>query len=142
MKRIVIKAILALPVIGLVGCPTSTQVKVAQASQTASIVIVNFQKAEIASYQQGVVSAADHQFMETELGNVAVVGKTLDSCIKTATNNSGYLACIATAEGAVNTISTNGGIGIKSAQAKQDFQAAMSAFNVALAAISTILGGS
>ena len=40
-----------------------------------------------------------------------------------------------------NTIADNGGTGIKSAQAKQDFQAAMAAYNVALATAKALLGG-
>ena len=141
MKRIMIAAVLALATFGLVGCPATTQVKVAQAAQTASIVIVNFQKAEIASYQQGVISAADNQFIEQQLGNVATVGQALDSCIKSTGTTAGDLACVTTAETAINTIAANGGTGIKSAQAKQDFQAAMSAFNVALSTLSAVLGG-
>ena len=141
MKRIAIAAVLAIFAIGLSGCPATTQVKVAQAAQTASIVVVNFQKAEIVSFQQGLISSADHQFIEGELANSATAGIALDSCIKTATNNAGYLACLTTAQTAVNTIISNGGTGIKSAQAKQDFQSAMAAYNVALATAKAFLGG-
>jgi hypothetical protein len=142
MKRIALAILaLALAAIGMTGCPASTQQKVAQAAQTASIVVVNFQQAEIVSYQQGLISAQDHQFIEQELGNVAVAGKALDSCIATATNTAGDLACIQTASTAINTINQQGGLGIKSATAKQEFQAAMAAFNTSLATITAVLGG-
>ena len=141
MKRIVIVAVLAVFAVGLSGCPATTQIKVAQAAQTASIVVVNFQKAEIVSFQQGLISPNDHQFIEGELTNSATAGIALDSCIKTATNNAGYLACLTTTQTAINTIADNGGTGIKSAQAKQDFQAAMAAYNVALATAKALLGG-
>jgi len=141
MKQLFAIAVLALAAVGLVGCPASTQQKVAQAAQTASIVVVNFQTAEIASYQQGLISPADHQFIEQELGSVAVAGKALDSCIATATNTTGDLACIQTATTAINTINNQGGLGIKSATAKQEFQAAMTAFNTSLATITALLGG-
>jgi hypothetical protein len=141
MKRIALLTLLTLAAIGIVGCPATTQVKVAQAAQTASIVVVNFQKAEIVSYQQRIISPADHQFIEAELANSATAGVALDSCIKTATNNTGYLACLSTTQTAINNISANGGTGIKSAQARQDFQAAMAAYNVALATAKALLGG-
>jgi hypothetical protein len=140
-RSIALFAVLALAAIGMTGCPASTQQKVAQAAQTASIVVVNFQTAEIVSYQQGIISAQDHQFIEQELGNVAVAGKALDSCIATATNTAGDLACIQTASTAINTINQQGGLGIKSATAKQEFQAAMAAFNTSLATITALLGG-
>jgi hypothetical protein len=141
MKRITAVLALAVAAIGLAGCPATTQVKVAQAAQTASIVVVNFQKAEIVSHSNHLISDADHQFIEGELANSATAGTALDSCIKTATNNAGYLACLTTTQTAINTIIANGGTGIKSAQAKQDFQSAMAAYNVALATAKALLGG-
>ena len=141
MKRILLLTAIMLAGVGIIGCPATTQVKVAQAAQTASIVVVNFQKAEIVSYHNDLISVADHQFIEAELANSATAGIALDSCIKTATNNTGYLACLSTAQTAINTIAINGGTGIKSVQAKQDFQAAMAAYNVALATAKALLGG-
>lgn len=141
MKQGLLAFALALAVIPLTGCPASTQSKVANAALTASTVVKSFQAAEITSHQQGLVSDADHQFIEREIGNVATVGKALDSCIASATSTAGDVACISTASTAIDQINTDGGLGIKSAQAKQDFQAAMAAFKVALASVSAVLGG-
>ena len=144
MKRIITIAaglLLTLSCAMLTGCPKATKSKVANAVLTASTVIKDFQQSEITSHQQGLISDTDHQFIEQELGNVAIAGKALDSCVASATNSAGDVACISTTTTAIGQINAAGGLGIKSAQAKQDFQAAMSAFNVALASVSAILGG-
>lgn len=124
----------------LAGCPSSTtQQKAALAAQNASTIVVAFQKAEISSYQAGLIPAADHQFIQAQLGTVGQVGLTLDSCIRTATNAAGTVTCVSTASATISAINAQGGLYIKSADAKQNFQLAMTSLNAALAVLSTVL---
>lgn len=143
MKRILSLAGVLSIALMLAGCPaTSTQrQQVAQAAQTASTVVVAFQQGEIIAHEQGVVSNADHIFIQKELKNVSVVGKALDSCILSATTAAGDVACIQTATTAIDQINADGGLYIKSAKAQADFQTSMGALKIALTAISQVLGG-
>lgn len=138
----------------LTACPNSTQqAQIAQAALTASTVASSAQQAEIAAYQQGkacnasgasgciVISDTDHHFIEQQFGSLATMGKALDSCIRTSTTNAGAVACISTATSAIDEINSQGGLYIKSAAAKQDFQTAMAALKVALIAVSQVIGG-
>lgn len=143
MKRIMSVVLLSVLSLVLVGCPAnSTQRQnVAQAAQTASSVVKAAQTAEITAHEQGQVTDADHQFIEKEFLAVSIVGKTLDSCIGITTSTAGDLACISTATAQLDQINNDGGLYIKSDQAKQTFQATMAALKVALVAISQVLGG-
>jgi hypothetical protein len=124
----------------LAGCPsTSTQQKAALAAQNASVIVVAFQKAEISSYQAGLIPAPDHQFIEAQLVTVGQLGLALDSCIRTATNSAGTVACVGVMTASINEINTQGGLYLKSAGAKQDFQLAMTSLNAALAVLTTVL---
>ena len=124
----------------MAGCPSSTtQQKAALAAQNASTVVVAFQQAEISSYQAGLIPPADHQFIEAQLVTVGETGKALDSCIRTATNSAGTVACVNVAVVTINQINTQGGLYIKSAGAKQDFQLAMTGVTAALNVLSAVL---
>jgi len=141
MKRITTICAGLLLALVMAGCTPATQTKVANAVLTASTVIKSFQAAEINSHQQGLISEADHQFIQLELGNVAVAGKALDSCVASATNVQGDLVCLSTAQTAIDQIDAAGGDGINSAQAKRDFKAAMAEFKISLATIQAVIGG-
>ena len=126
--------------VAMAGCPSATtQQKAALAAQNASTIVVAFQKSEISSFQAGLVPAADHQFIEAQLVTVGQLGLTLDSCIRTATTSAGTVACVNTATATINQINTDGGLYIKSAGAKQDFQLAMTSLNAALAVLTTVI---
>jgi len=152
MKKILIFAVTSLAFM-LCGCPSKTQQNVAQAALTASSTIQAAQQAEIAAYLNGkscastagascvVISDEDHKFIQTQFVSVSAVGKTLDSCIRTATNTAGSLICINTASATITQINNNGGLYIKSAEARKDFQAAMSALNLSLTVLTQVLGG-
>jgi hypothetical protein len=127
--------------LALMGCPAAQRQQVAQALQTASTVVQSFQQAEIVSHNQGVVSDDDHHFIEQQLLTVAAAGKTADSCVQTTTTVAGDIACVNTMATMVDQVNTQGGLYIKSAQAKQDFQLAMTGLKAALATINAILGG-
>ena len=84
MKKYIAFASLVLVAIVLTGCPAqngSQLQQAAQASENAAIIMQGFENAEIAAYQQGLIPAADHQFIQKEVATVAALGKTTDSCI-------------------------------------------------------------
>lgn len=161
MKRISVLAVLAMATL-LSGCPSGTSTtqrqQAAQASQNASIIVQGFQSGEIAMYDGGknclaaattdtakaacvVISDEDHQFIQKQLVTLATVGKTTDSCIGSTTTTAGIVACVNTAVQSVDQINNDGGLYIKSPQAKQNFQLAMVGVKTALSVISTVLGG-
>jgi type II secretory pathway pseudopilin PulG len=152
MKRLLLWGSLSLTLV-LTACPNSTQqAQIAQAALTASTVASAAQQAEITAYQQGkqcppssstclTISDADHHFIQEQFATLGTVGKTLDGCIRSSGTPAGAVACISTATSAVDQINQQGGLYIKSPQAKQDFQAAMAALKVALVAISQVIGG-
>jgi hypothetical protein len=157
MKRLAVLLVLAVGTLVMTGCPNTNATQrqqVAQASQNASIIVQGFQSGEVAMYQQGktcqattptagciVVSDEDHAFIQRELTTVAEIGKTVDSCINTTTATAGIVTCLNTATTNVTQIYNDGGLYIKSPQAKQNFQLAMLGVKTALAVISTTLGG-
>ena len=126
----------------LTGCPAgTTQQQAAQAADNASIVVQNFQQAEILAYQQGAIPAADHQFIEQQLLTVSALGKTTDSCIRTATNAAGSITCANTAIATIDQLNAQGALALKSTQAKTDYAIAMLGLRTALATIVTLEGG-
>lgn len=126
----------------LAGCPSGTQQqKIAQAADDASVVILNFQQAEIIAHQNGAISDADHTFIQQQLVTVSTLGKTTDSCIRTATNTQGVLQCANSAINTIDQLNTQGALGIKSAQARTDYQIAMLGLRTALSTIVTLEGG-
>jgi len=139
MKRFLALSALA---VMLCGCPSGTQQQqIAAAAQNASIAVQGFQQVEIASYQAGAVSAEDHKFIEQQLVSVAQMGKTADSCIRTATTKQGTIQCVTTAIATVDQLNASGALYIKSSDAKQKYQIAMTGVRTALAVIVTIEGG-
>ena len=145
MKRITVLLSLSLVSAGalfLTGCPAkSNQLQeAAQASENAAIIVQGFQNAEIAAHQQGLISDADHQFIQKELLTVATLGQTTDSCIAAAANSTGAVGCISTAVTEIDQINADGGLYIKSATAKQDFSIAMTGVKTVLVSIETMLG--
>lgn len=141
MKRLaVLSMFLALP---LIGCPLNStqQQQAAQASLQASTVLKTAQQGEIAAFNSGLIPAADHQLIEEQFENVAQLGKTADSCIGSASGSAGVFTCLNTAISAIDTINTNGGLQLKSAQAKEDYALAMTAVRTVLASIEATMGG-
>jgi len=126
----------------LTGCPSnSSQLQqAAQASENAAIIMQGFENAEVAAYQQGLIPAADHQFIQKEVLTVAALGKTTDSCIADATTPGGAAACINTTITELDQINADGGLYLKSTTAKQDFSLAMTGIKTVLASVETMLG--
>ena len=143
MKRILIASVALVMSLGMIGCPMNStqQQQAAQASLQASTVLKVAQQGEIAAAQNGFIPAADHQFIQIQFENVALLGKTLDSCVRTANNNGAAIICLNTAITNVDQMNTNGGLGLKSVQAKQDYQLAMTAIRTVFASIVATLGG-
>jgi len=128
----------------LTGCPstsTTQRQQVALAAQNASIIVAGFQQGEIVAFQQNLIPADDHRFIQKELITVGTVGKTLDSCILSTTTNQGIVACASTATAAIDQIYQDGGLYLKSDKAKSTFQLAMVGVKTAISVIGTIFGG-
>ncbi len=125
----------------LSACTDSDRQQAAQAAQNASIVVRGFQAGEIAAHQQGLIPDVDHAVIQRELVDVATVGKTADSCIRSATGKPGIIACVDAAVAGVDSINADGGLYLKSDKAKTEFQLAMVGVKSALQVLSTYLGG-
>lgn len=141
MKKFLALAALA---VLLTGCPSTSNTQrqqIAQASQNVSIVLVSAQKAEIASFQQRLIPAQDHLFIQKQFETIGTLGKTTDSCILSAKDTLGATTCINVAVETIDQINTNGGLYLKSDKAKQDFSIAMLSVRTILASISQALGG-
>ena len=145
MRRITALCAVGLMALALVGCPSSTSTtqrqKVAQAAQTASIIVKDFQQGEITAHAQGLIPDADHKFIQKELKDVGEIGLTLDVCIRSTTTSAGIVVCANSATSALDQINTDGGLYLKSTQAKTDFQLAIIGTRTALAVIATLFGG-
>lgn len=142
MKRIASFTLTLLATLFLAGCPSGTnQQKIAQAAQDASQVVLAFQQGEIVAHQSGSISDADHEFIQEQLVTVSTLGKTTDSCIRTATTTAGTIQCANTAISTIDNLNTQGALHIKSTQAKTDFSIAMLGLRTALATIVTLEGG-
>ena len=125
----------------LVACTDAQRQQAAQAAQDASIVVKDFQQGEILAYQQGAIPADDHMFIQESLITVATTGKTLDSCIRSVTNNAGIVACANTAVNTIDALNSAGALKLKSDKAKTTFQLAMIGTRTSLAIIATIFTG-
>jgi hypothetical protein len=143
VKRIAIAVVLAVCTFGLAGCPlnSSQQQQAAQASLQASTVLRVAQQGEIAAAKNGLIPIADDRFIQVQFENVALLGKTLDSCIKTASGNGAATVCLGAAITNVDQMNSNGGLFLKSATAKQDYLLAMTAIRTVFASIDATLGG-
>ncbi len=127
----------------LIGCPSgSNQQQIALAAENASIAVQGFQQVEIAAHQAGSISNEDHQFIQEELIAVGAAGKAADSCIQIATSKQGVINCVNTAISTIDQINSAGALHIKSVDAKQKYQIALTGVRTALAVIITIEGGS
>lgn len=125
----------------LMGCPSASLQKAAQASENAAIIVQGLETAEIAAHSQGLIPDADHLFIQQQVQTLAAIGKTTDSCIAASGANAAAVVCINTALTQVQKIQANGGLYLKSAQAKNDFSLAMSGVEGVLVSIETVLGG-
>jgi len=136
----------------LCGCPSGTQQqKVAQAAENLSSVVKAAQQAEETAYAEGqacgsqpnciVIPPADHEFIQKEFGAIGLAGKALDSCILSATTPVGDVQCAQTATNTITALGNDGALGLKSDKAKTIFAGVITALNVGIQAISTILGG-
>lgn len=153
MKRLIGALVICLM---LAGCPSGTnQQKIAVAVENAAISLQGIQQGEIAAYNDGqaclasatdkstciVIPASDHQFIQQQFLSLSAIGKTTDSCIKTATTNNGWIQCTTTAVNGINTINQQGGLYLKSDKAKSEFTLAITSISSALQTVATILGG-
>lgn len=139
MKKLALLSIfLALP---LTGCPSATLQKAAQASENAAIIVQGMETAEIAAHNQGLIPDADHTFIQEQVENLAAIGKTVDACIGAAGTNAAASTCINTALTQVQAIQANGGLYLKSTEAKNDFSIAISGVEGVLNSIELILNG-
>lgn len=123
------------------GCSPTQQKQVAQALQTSAIIVQTFQQGEIAAHQAGTIPDADHLFIQKQLLSLAQSGKAADSCVKTATNKAGWLACLTTEAGTIDALNQEGALYLKSDKAKTDFNLAMIGIRTSLQTIEAVLGG-
>jgi hypothetical protein len=137
MKKLLFLAPLVLL---LTGCPAANQQKVAQAVNNIAIITVGLQQSEISAHQQGLIPDDDHRFIEQQLLTLGTAGKAADACIRTATDAKGDVACIDTVVATVDNINSQGGLFLKSAKAKGDFQTAMAAVKTVLLSVETVIG--
>ena len=142
MKRLAILALSA-SILPLAGCPmTATQQQqVLKASDEAAIVVAGGQKAETAAFQQGLIPAAEHHFMEQQFASLGQIGKTVDSCVAASGSKGAMLTCLNTAITSVDAINANGGLFLKSTSAKNEYAAVMLGVRTVLASIDATLGG-
>lgn len=139
-KAVLLICLMSLPV--LAGCPNSAQLqKAAQASENAAIVVQGLETAETAAYQKGLIPYDDHQFIQKEILTISAIGKTTDSCIGAAGSTAGAVTCVDTAVTQIDQINTQGGLYLKSDQARQDFTLAMTGVKTVLLSVEAVLGG-
>ena len=146
MKRFILASLalaLVAPVLMLTGCPknASTLQKAALASENAAIVVRSMETAEIAAYQQGLIPAGDHLFIQQQVVTLSALGKTTDTCIGNAGTTAGAVVCINSAVTQIDQINTNGGLYLKSAKAQELFTTAMGSIKTVLVSIETVLNG-
>jgi hypothetical protein len=144
----------------LTGCPSGTQQQqAAQAAANVVDVVKAAEQAEIQTYNQGqqcvsaavtdaqkavciVIPQADHAFIQKQFISIGTVGKTLDTCIRLTTGgNAGIVACANTASATVTSLNDQGALYLKSDRAKTIFGGVMSAVNLGIQTIATVLGG-
>lgn len=142
MKNLALLAIWPVALL-LTGCPLNStqQQQVLRASDNAALVVAAGQKAETTAFNDGLISQADHSFIEQQFGSVGQVMKAVDSCVAGSGNKGAILSCLSTAINSVDAINANGGLYLKSAQAKNDFAVAVGGVRSVLASIEATLGG-
>jgi hypothetical protein len=97
------------------------------------------QASEIAAHAQGVIPDADHKFIETEVLALSQVGKTVDSCIRTAGTPAGTVNCLNVAINEVDQMQSEGSLQLKSSQAQQTFAIAISGVKAVLVSVQTVV---
>lgn len=128
--------------LGLAGCPSATSAQLqsaAQASDNAAVIVRGLETAEISAHQQGLIPDADHQFIQTEILALAQLGKTTDACIGTAGSAAGAVTCLQTAATTVSQIQAEGATRLKSPQAQQDFNIALTGMKTVLDSLAVVL---
>jgi len=130
-------------VLVLTGCPMSTtqRGKVAQAADTVSVVVLDFQQGEVISHGAGLITDDDHLFIQRELLAVSRLGKTTDACILSAADSVTTVGCLKSEMATIDQINSEGSIGLKSVKARADFQTAMLGAKAVINGIYTALGG-
>lgn len=134
---------LALPLLAmsLTGCPASQQVQAAEAVDNAAIALLAAQNVETAAHNQGLISAPDDIFIQTQFKSLSVIGTTADSCIGSANTTGSAITCLSTAINGVDQINSAGGLALKSPTSQADFEMGISAVRDVLSAIETSIGG-
>jgi len=125
----------------LIGCPEGSQSKAALASLQVTQVIQTSQDAEIAAFDQHLISPSDHKFIQEQFKTIATLDKSANDCIKSASSQGAVVVCVNTAISGIDQVYTNGGTFLKSSQARSTYQLAISSIRGVLAAINTMLGG-
>lgn len=138
MRNKLLSIVTTLLMVFSLACPQSTQHKAAEAAQNASIIVQTYQTTEIQLHSQGIISDGDHKVIERELLSVAQMGIALDSCIRAASSQNAVSNCAGTAVTTLNTIASDGRLGIHSPQAVQDFQLAMTGITSAIQIIEVV----
>jgi hypothetical protein len=127
----------------LAGCPLNTTQRgqIAQALHQTSIVVMDAEQAEIIAYHQGLVPADEHILIQQQFLSVGELGKATDDCVKSAGATAAALACLKGELATLDTINAQGGLHLKSPQAKADFAAAMNSAKAVVQGIYIALGG-
>lgn len=158
MKKYAILAVLPLAIV-LIGCPSGTQQqKAANAAANVASYLESAQTAEITVFNTGqdclsaaatdaaksaciVITPDEHVFIQKQFKSVDAVGTTLDSCIRTATDAPGIVACANTATATVDQLNAQGALYLKSDKSQSTYAAIMGSVKLAIQTISTVLGG-
>jgi hypothetical protein len=139
--------------LGGFACNSSQRQQIAQAAQDAATILHGFESGEVAAYNQGktclasgmsgciVIPDSDHLFIQQSMVTIGTAEKAMHSCIRTATSTAGAVACVNTLVSTIDVINADGGLHLKSPQAKTDFQLAMIGARTALTVIVTVVGG-
>jgi hypothetical protein len=138
MKKILL--ILPLALI-LIGCPAGTQQSAAKASLQVTIVMQSAQQGEIVAHNSGLIPDADHQFIQRSFQSLAEADKAANDCIGGATTKGAVLSCLNAAVNAVDGIQKEGGLALKSDNAKANFSFAITSIKGVLDAIIASFGG-
>jgi len=150
------KALLLVPLLLLIGCPSGTnQQKAANAAKNVAVFLQQSQQAELTVFNNGqsclqtaadklsciVITTQEHVFIEEQFKTLAEADKTLDSCIRVATNTAGIVTCVNSAVVTVDQLNSQGALYLKSDKAKSTYAAVMTAVKLGIQTVSTVLGG-
>jgi hypothetical protein len=143
VKAIVLVSLISFTLLPLCAfsCSGSQQLQAAKASLQASTVIATAQQVEIALHQQSLETDAEHQFIEQQFDDVGQIGTAADACIGSASQKNGVFTCLNTAIAKLDAMNAQGGLELKSVQAKGTFETAIAGVRGVLASIEATLGG-